>query len=75
MQVTKRDYATKEEWSKWTWRSENDLMMNGAFFVQSGQPRNKSPNKKFMIKAKPGAVATRMTRFAGALYCKPGRKC
>jgi pectate lyase len=75
MQVTKRDYATKGEWSKWTWRSENDLMMNGAFFVQSGKPRTKKPNRKFMIKAKPGAVATRMTRFAGALDCKPGRKC
>ncbi|KAJ6926857.1 pectate lyase-like [Populus alba x Populus x berolinensis] len=74
-QVTKRDYATKGEWSKWTWRSENDLMMNGAFFVQSGKARTKKPNRKFMIKAKPGAVATRMTRFAGALDCKPGRKC
>ncbi|KAI5558780.1 hypothetical protein BDE02_17G064500 [Populus trichocarpa] len=74
-QVTKRDYATESEWKTWTWRSENDLMMNGAFFIESGKPRTKRPHKKFMITAKPGSLATRMTLFAGALDCKSGRKC
>ncbi|KAF9663647.1 hypothetical protein SADUNF_Sadunf17G0073200 [Salix dunnii] len=74
-QVTKRDYAPESEWKTWTWRSENDLLMNGAYFIESGQPRTERPHKKFMITAKPGALATRMTLFAGALDCKPGRKC
>lgn len=73
--MTKRDYATESEWSTWTWRSENDLMMNGAYFVESGQPRTKTPHRKYMIKAKPGVYATTLTRYAGALNCKPGRKC
>lgn len=75
-EVTKRDYATEAEWKKWTWRSEGDLLMNGAFFVQSGDPKLKvKPSKKYLIKAKPGIYATRLTRFAGALNCIPGRKC
>ncbi|KAJ6691297.1 PECTATE LYASE 18-RELATED [Salix koriyanagi] len=74
-QVTKRDYSPESEWKTWTWRSENDLLMNGAYFIESGQPRTERPHKKFMITAKPGTLATRMTLFAGALDCKPGRKC
>ncbi|PON95893.1 Pectate lyase [Trema orientale] len=75
-EVTKRDYAAEWEWKKWTWRSEGDLMMNGAFFVQSGNPSNKrSFSRRDMIKAKPGSFVTRLTRFAGALNCKIGQKC
>ncbi|KAJ8749877.1 hypothetical protein K2173_013792 [Erythroxylum novogranatense] len=74
-QVTKRDYATEAEWKTWTWRSEDDIMMNGAFFIESGNPKWKKPAKKYMIKPKNGLYATRLTRFAGALNCKPKKKC
>ncbi|KDP45476.1 hypothetical protein JCGZ_09725 [Jatropha curcas] len=75
-EVTKRDYAPMSEWKKWNWRSEGDLMVNGAFFVESGEPAlHLRPSKKFMIKAKHGRFATQMTRFAGALDCKYGKKC
>ncbi|KAF4376650.1 hypothetical protein CsatB_021650 [Cannabis sativa] len=75
-QVTKRDYASESEWRSWTWRSEGDLMMNGAFFVQSGNPSKKRPfGRRDMIKAKPGTFVTRLTRFAGALNCKIRKKC
>lgn len=75
-EVTKRDYAMESEWKNWIWRSEGDVMMNGAFFVQSGNPRVRMrPHQSFLIKAKPGGYATRMTRFAGALNCRPRRKC
>ncbi|KAK1259510.1 hypothetical protein QJS04_geneDACA005419 [Acorus gramineus] len=75
-EVTKRDYATEQQWSSWTWRSEGDLLMNGAFFTQSGNPSKKHPySKKDMISAKPGTFVTRLTRFAGALLCKSGRPC
>lgn len=76
IKVTKRDYATESEWSSWTWRSEGDLMMNGAFFVQSGKKLKK---KRFssldMIKAKPGTFVTRLTRYSGTLNCKEGKPC
>lgn len=75
-EVTKRDYATEAEWKKWTWRSEGDLMMNGAFFVQSGNPKGNRPNGRLdMIKAKPGSFVRRLTRFAGTLECRPGKPC
>nr|XP_023921123.1 probable pectate lyase 19 [Quercus suber]POE99556.1 putative pectate lyase 7 [Quercus suber] len=75
-EVTKRDYATQDVWKNWTWRSEGDIMMNGAFFVQSGNPSKKRPySKKDMIKAKPGTFVTRLTRFSGSLNCKVGRPC
>ncbi|XP_050220605.1 pectate lyase-like [Mercurialis annua] len=75
-EITKRDYASEAEWKNWIWRSEGDLLMNGAFYVQSGNPNLRmKPSKKYIIKAKPGIYATRMTRNAGALNCKRGKKC
>lgn len=73
--MTKRDYATEAEWKKWIWRSEGDLFMNGAYFVESGQKLSTTPSKKYLIKAKPGVYASKITRFAGALDCKRGKKC
>ncbi|XP_019053466.1 PREDICTED: probable pectate lyase P59 [Nelumbo nucifera] len=75
-EVTKRDYAPESEWKHWTWRSEDDLMMNGAFFVQSGNPSRKHPfSKKDMIPAKPGTYVSTLTRFSGALGCKINKPC
>uniref|UniRef100_A0A2N9FAB7 Pectate lyase n=1 Tax=Fagus sylvatica TaxID=28930 RepID=A0A2N9FAB7_FAGSY len=75
-EVTKRHYVAEDEWKSWTWRSEGDLMMNGAFFVQTGNLSKRRPNKRLgMIKAKPGTFVTRLTRFSGALKCKAGQTC
>lgn len=75
-EVTKRDYAEESVWKQWTWRSEGDLMMNGAFFVQAGDPsKNRGFSKKEMISAKPGSFVTRLTRFAGALDCYDKKAC
>lgn len=35
-QVTKRVDTNEGEWSDWNWRTEGDIMVNGAFFVPSG---------------------------------------
>ncbi|XP_031374581.1 probable pectate lyase 5 isoform X2 [Punica granatum] len=35
-EVTKRMDTDESEWRRWNWRSEGDLMVNGAFFVPSG---------------------------------------
>jgi len=74
-EVTKRDYATEDVWKQWTWRSEGDLMQNGAFFRESGSPNTKSFHRKDFIKAKPGTWVRRLTRFAGPLGCRAGRPC
>ncbi|EXB63820.1 putative pectate lyase 7 [Morus notabilis] len=75
-QVTKRDYAPESEWKNWQWRSEGDLLMNGAFFVQSGKRLSKRRFSRLdMIKYKPGTFVTRLTRYAGTLLCGVGRPC
>ncbi|KAF7838422.1 pectate lyase-like [Senna tora] len=71
-QVTKRDYAPESVWMGWNWRSENDLMMNGAFFKESGRPM---PLPKNHIAAQPGAMAASLTRFSGSLKCVPNKPC
>ncbi|CAL9767410.1 unnamed protein product [Musa acuminata subsp. burmannicoides] len=75
-EVTKRDYATESVWKQWTWRSEGDLMLNGAFFVKSGGGGGlQKYDKTDIIKAKPGSFVTRLTRYSGALDCFPQRPC
>ncbi|GKD16587.1 probable pectate lyase 5 [Tanacetum coccineum] len=36
-EVTKRVEANEKNWVGWNWRTEGDLMENGAFFVPSGE--------------------------------------
>ncbi|XP_043705067.1 probable pectate lyase 7 [Telopea speciosissima] len=75
-QVTHRDYATEDVWKNWDWRSEGDLMENGAFFVQSGSPLKKeSFSSEDMISPKPATSVPELTRFAGALNCTVGKPC
>ncbi|CAM8968221.1 unnamed protein product [Rhodiola kirilowii] len=75
-EVTKRDYATQDTWKHWTWRSEGDLMMNGAFFVPSGSPLQKRYGRHDMIKAKPGTYASRLTPLLLAhLTAEPEKPC
>ncbi|KAH7529144.1 hypothetical protein FEM48_Zijuj05G0153300 [Ziziphus jujuba var. spinosa] len=73
-EVTKRGYTPESEWKSWNWSSEGDLMVNGAFFVESGSKINNLSNKD-MIPAKPGTSVARLTRFAGALNCAKDKAC
>ncbi|TYG76500.1 hypothetical protein ES288_D03G119300v1 [Gossypium darwinii] len=73
-EITKREYSPESVWKSWKWRSVNDLMMNGAFFVESGGPISRG-NEKDVINAKTGASAGRLTRFAGALNCVEHKPC
>ncbi|KAB2064490.1 hypothetical protein ES319_A09G023100v1 [Gossypium barbadense] len=76
-EVTHRIYASESEWKNWVWRSEEDLLMNGAVFRTSGplMPLDLKFNEKDIIKAKPGTYVRTLTRFAGTLNCKKGIKC
>lgn len=76
MKVTKREYAVESEWKNWRWRSNRDLMMNGAFFVESGTPLVKKQfTRRQVINCRPGTYVTRLTRYAGALECREGKRC
>ncbi|CAH9082029.1 unnamed protein product [Cuscuta epithymum] len=76
-EVTHRASGTPEEWRQWTWRSEGDVFMNGAFFVESGDPKFTSKHAKLYDGIRPfkGEEVTWITRFAGALTCKIGLSC
>lgn len=77
IQVTKRDYAEESEWKQWTWRSEGDLFLRGAFFVQSGDPNwsKKHPETSDALPAGPATQVYELTKFAGALKCMVGKPC
>ncbi|CAN0925904.1 Probable pectate lyase 7 [Linum grandiflorum] len=75
-QVTKREYADEGDWKSWDWVTEGDLLMNGAYFIPSGNPRVASKfTSRQLIKQKPGTFVTRLTRYAGTLECCVGKPC
>ncbi|XP_077252080.1 putative pectate lyase 18 [Tasmannia lanceolata] len=74
-QVTKREEAQESEWRNWNWRSEGDLMMNGAYFMESGAGSSSSYAKASSLGAKPSSLVGSMTMSAGVLSCKEGRRC
>lgn len=77
MQVTKREITPESEWMKWTWVSEGDLFLRGAYFIASGDKdwTKKHPELYDKIMAAPATRVAEMTRFAGALGCKGGEPC
>ncbi|GAA0167892.1 lyase [Lithospermum erythrorhizon] len=75
-EVTHRDYAHKDEWKNWQWRSEGDLMLNGAFFTESGAPLKNSPlTSNTNIQYQPGSFVGVLTKNAGALKCRVNYPC
>ncbi|KAL9270717.1 putative pectate lyase P59 [Drosera capensis] len=73
-EVTKRE-APESEWKSWTWRSENDLFLNGAFFRESGSPLTNNPYQDKMIAPFSAHYVNELARFTGPRKCRIGRKC
>jgi len=74
-QVTKRVETDASEWKKWNWRSEGDLLLNGAFFRPSGAGASASYGRASSLAAKPSSMVDTITSTAGALGCRKGRPC
>ncbi|AQK80371.1 Pectate lyase precursor [Zea mays] len=74
-EVTKREYTQYSEYKNWVWKSQDDLFLNGAFFNQSGGQNERKYDRLDLIQAKGGQYAESLTRYAGALNCRVGRKC
>ncbi|KAL1827119.1 hypothetical protein ACET3Z_005531 [Daucus carota] len=66
-QVTKRLDADKGDWAGWEWISEGDLMVNGAYFLPSGQGLNNLYFKDSGAEPKSAAMIDRLTSNAGVL--------
>ncbi|KAG5534785.1 hypothetical protein RHGRI_022781 [Rhododendron griersonianum] len=75
MQVTKHEDAPESEWSHWNWRSEGDLMQNGAYFRQSGAGASSTYARASSLSARPASFVGAMTTTAGALGCRIGSRC
>lgn len=73
-QVTHR-VQTAGRWRHWNWRSEGDLMLNGAFFTPSGTGAGASYARASSLSAKPSSVVASLTSGSGALVCRRGREC
>ncbi|KAK7387551.1 hypothetical protein VNO78_28436 [Psophocarpus tetragonolobus] len=69
-EVTKHFKSSKSEWRKWNWRSEGDVMLNGAYFTASGAGATASS-----MAARPPMLVPSITARAGALRCKNGHLC
>ena len=74
MQVTHRQNPNSP-WDSGTWRSENDLLLNGATFTESGGPFSMKIYGDKIIQAMPGSYTGEMTKFAGPLKCIPKLPC
>ncbi|KAH6809903.1 Pectate lyase family protein [Perilla frutescens var. frutescens] len=74
-EVTKHEDAPESEWKGWNWRSEGDLMLNGAFFTRSGAGASSNYAKASSLSARPSSLVGTMTMGAGSISCKKGKRC
>jgi len=73
--VTKHEEASEGEWRHWNWKSEGDLMLNGAYFRQSGVGAASIYARASSLSARPSHLVGSMTVGAGVLNCKKGSRC
>ncbi|GAB2289601.1 hypothetical protein Dimus_023910 [Dionaea muscipula] len=74
--LKRRAYAPESEWKNWLWTSEDDLLVNGAIFVESGDLTKKGNfAKKDSLVAKPATFVEGLTHFSGALNCVENTPC
>ncbi|XP_047981825.1 probable pectate lyase 12 [Salvia hispanica] len=66
-EVTKRVDTAEGDWRGWNWRSEGDIMANGAYFVASGQGVEVKYEKAYSIEPKSAAYIDQITYNAGVL--------
>ncbi|MBA0596447.1 hypothetical protein Gorai_013266 [Gossypium raimondii] len=74
-EVTKRVETAESKWKNWNWRSEGDLLVNGAYFTPSGAGASASYARASSLGAKSSSMVRAMTLNAGSLPCRRGRQC
>ncbi|MBA0616195.1 hypothetical protein Godav_016263 [Gossypium davidsonii] len=74
-EVTKRVDTAEGQWKSWNWRSEGDLLLNGAYFTPSGAGASASYARASSLGAKSSSMVGAMTSNAGALPCRRGKQC
>ncbi|XP_010534421.1 PREDICTED: probable pectate lyase 13 [Tarenaya hassleriana] len=64
-EVTKRVDTRDGDWADWNWRTEGDMMANGAFFVPSGDGLSSLYSKASSLEPKAAALVDHLTLNAG----------
>ncbi|PHT37566.1 putative pectate lyase 12 [Capsicum baccatum] len=66
-EVTKRVDTEEGKWRNWNWRSEGDVMANGAYFVASGEEVEVKYEKAYSVEPKSADFIDQITMNAGVL--------
>ncbi|XP_022138994.1 probable pectate lyase 18 [Momordica charantia] len=66
-EVTRRLDAAETDWSAWNWRTDGDILVNGAFFVPSGAGVSTQYGKASSVEPKSVALINQLTMNAGVL--------
>ncbi|GAB2295377.1 hypothetical protein Dimus_029548 [Dionaea muscipula] len=74
-EVTKRVETSEREWMRWNWRSEGDMLLNGAYFTPSGAGASASYARASSLGAKTSSMVRSITAGAGPLSCRNGNFC
>ncbi|CAJ1977573.1 unnamed protein product [Sphenostylis stenocarpa] len=64
-EVTKRVDTDDSEWSGWNWRTEGDIMVNGAFFVPSGAGLSAQYAEATSVQPKSAVQIDQLTMYSG----------
>ncbi|XP_074270276.1 putative pectate lyase 18 [Silene latifolia] len=64
-EVTKRVETDDKDWPDWNWRTEGDIMVNGAFFVPSGEGLSAQYAKAVSTEPKSVQLIDQITLYAG----------
>lgn len=66
-EVTKRVDTNEGDWEGWNWRTDGDVLVNGAYFVPSGQGLSTQYTKASSVEPKSAAMIDQLTMTAGVL--------
>ncbi|KDP30495.1 hypothetical protein JCGZ_16174 [Jatropha curcas] len=66
-EVTKRVDTDEGDWADWNWRTDGDIMVNGAFFVPSGAGLSAQYAKASSVEPKSAGLINQLTMNAGVL--------
>lgn len=64
-EITKRVDTAEDKWRNWNWRSEGDIMVNGAYFVASGDEVEVKYEKAYSVEPKSASYIDQLTMNAG----------
>lgn len=64
-EVTKRVDSDEHKWRNWNWRSDGDILVNGAYFVSSGAGVEVKYEKAYSVEPKSASFIDQLTMNAG----------